>query len=169
MMQDRTQTSERVFRLTVIDGDTTVSFISPGHGAKMLTAACSKNPPNLAALLELARPFDTDLVNYWQNGLAYFDEYNGQGQYEAIQRTLAETPSGETPPFRVVDAMTRVVSFKPALSGLILFNLTAQRIVQVHNSYCSLQRRDRGRIRASGRPTRHLYRYELPSEWRLVP
>lgn len=30
-------------------------------------------------------------------------------------------------------------------------------------------RQDRGRIRAAGRPTRHLYRYILPNEWALVP
>ncbi len=48
-------------------------------------------------------------------------------------------------------------------------DLPAQRIVQVQNSYAALLRRDRGRIRTAGRPTRHLYRYVLPDEWRLVP
>lgn len=169
MMQDRPRRTERVFRLTVIDNDGAASFISPGHGAKVLTAACSKSPANLAELLLTARPFDTDLVDHWLDGLAYFDEHNSQGHPEAIHRTLTETPPAELPPFRVVDAVTRTASVKPVLSGLILFNLPAQRIVQVHNSYSAIQRRDRGRIRASGRPTRHLYRYELPTEWSIVP
>jgi len=87
----------------------------------------------------------------------------------AIHDLLATLHPRDLPPFRVVDDVTRAASLAPVSTGLILYNLTAQRIVQVQNSYCSLLRRDRGRIRASGRPTRHLYRYELPSEWSLVP
>lgn len=169
MMSDRPRASERIFRLTVIDTAGAVSLISPGHGAKILTAACSKNPANLDELFQIARPYDTELIAHWLDGLAYFDEHNGPDRYAAIHRVLAESRPAEVPPFRVVDAVTRAAGFSPVLSGLILYNLPAQRIVQVHNSYCSLQRRDRGRIRASGRPTRHLYRYELPREWRLVP
>ena len=157
------------FRLNVIDPVGTVSFISPAHGAKILTAACSKNPPTLAELFALARPYDTDLIDALLNGLAYFDEHNGPGNYQAIHATLADDRANTLSPFRVVDELTRRASMVPVDGGLVLYNLTAQRIVQVQNSYCNLLRRDRGRIRASGRPTRHLYRYELPGEWQLVP
>lgn len=157
------------FRLTVIDRDGAVSFIAPAHGAKMLAAACSKNPPTFADLLAVARPYDTELIDTVADGLALFDEHNAPGNYRAIHDLLAGHAAADLPPFRVVDDPTRRASLAPAHSGLILYNLPARRIVQVQNSYCSLLRRDRGRIRASGRPTRHLYRYELPGEWRLVP
>lgn len=157
------------FRLTVIDQAGAVSFVAPAHGAKMLAAACSKDPPTLADLFAVARPYDTDLVDTIIDGLALFDEHNGPGNYRAIHDLLAASAPVDLPPFRVVDEATRRASLAPVHSGLILYNLPARRIVQVQNSYCGLERRDRGRIRASGRPTRHLYRYELPSEWRLVP
>jgi hypothetical protein len=156
-------------RLTIIDGAGAVSFIGPAHGAKVLTAACSKGPATLADLLEIARPYDADMVDGVLDGLALFDEHNGPGNYAAIGEMLRTLDPRALPPFRVVDEATRNASLNPIATGLILFNLTAQRIVQVQNSYCGLLRRDRGRIRASGRPTRHLYRYELPSEWSIVP
>ncbi len=157
------------FRLNVIDPMGTVSFVSPAHGAKILTAACSKNPPTLAELFALARSYDTELIDTILDGLAYFDEHNGPENYQAIHETLTNGDAATLPPFRVVDDLTRRASMVPVDSGLVLYNLPAQRIVQVHNSYCNLLRRDRGRIRTSGRPTRHLYRYELPGEWQLVP
>jgi hypothetical protein len=155
------------FRLTVIDPLGAVSFVSPAHGAKILTAACSKNPPSFADLFALARPYDTELIDTILDGLAHFDEHNGPGNYRTILDML--DGGGVKVPFRVVDVGTRRASLAPVGSGLVIYNLTAQRIVQVQNSYCNLLRRDRGRIRASGRPTRHLYRYELPGEWQLVP
>ncbi len=153
----------------MIDTSGAVSFIGPAHGAKVLTAACSKGPTSLDQLLDNARPFDTEMIDGMLNGLALFDERNAPGNYAAIHDLLATLPPSAIPPFRVVDAQTREASLTPVTTGLILYNLTAQRIVQVQNSYNKLLRRDRGRIRASGRPTRYLYRYELPSEWSLVP
>ena len=157
------------FRLNVIDPMGTVSFIGPAHGAKILTAACSKNPPTLADLFALARPYDTAMIDAILDGLACFDERNGPGNYQAMHDTLATGDVATLPPFRVVDDLTRRASMVPVGSGLVLYNLSAQRIVQVQNSYRNLLRRDRGRIRAAGRPTRHFYRYELPGEWQLVP
>ena len=156
-------------RLTIIDDEETISFVGPGHGAKVLTAACSHRPTRLGAMLEGAKPFDPEMIDYLLDGLAHFDEHNGPGRYDAIHRALATSEPGAAPPFRVVDEVTRAASLTPVRTGLILYNLPAQRIVQVQNSYSAIQRKDRGRVRASGRPTRHLYRYELPNDWRIVP
>jgi hypothetical protein len=153
-------------RLTIIDDTGTVSFVGPAHGAKILTAACSARPANVTALLAAARPFDPQMVDQVLDGLAIFDEHNGPEQFQAIHAALTRGHSG---PFRVVDSITRAASLEPVETGVILFNLAAQRIVQVQNSYSALLRRDRGRIRAAGKPTRHLYRYELPHDWSIVP
>lgn len=156
-------------RLTVIDPAGSVSFIGPAHGAKVLAAACSRRPEYLGELLAAAEPFDSEMVRYLLDGLANFDEHNAGGRYEAFRARLAGTAPPDLPPFRVVDDVTRAASLTPVGAGLILYNLPAQRIVQVQNSYSSILRRDRGRIRAAGRPTRRLYRYELPADWRIVP
>lgn len=158
-----------VIRLTIVDAAGAVSLLGPAHGAKVFTAACSRDPLALPDLLEHARTYDADLASFVLDGLAVFDEHNGAGNYTAVHAALRGTPPAEMPPFRVVDELTRVASVTPAGHGLVLFNLPARRIVQVQNSYSVLQRRDRGRVRAEGRPTRRLYRYELPAQWRLIP
>lgn len=158
-----------VMRLTIIDAAGAVSLVSPPHGAKVFTAACSKDPATLPELLEYARSYDAELVSSLLDGLAVFDEHNATHNYAAVHAALESAPPEGAPPFRVVDEVTRAASVTPTGHGLVLFNLDAQRIVQVQNSYGALQRRDRGRVRAQGRPTRRLYRYELPSKWRLIP
>ena len=50
----------------------------------------------------------------------------------------------------------------------MIFNLKERRIIQVHNTYAEIKRRDRGRIHEGGQPQR-LYHYELPWEWQIVP
>lgn len=163
------KTNVSTIRLTLIDGNGAVSFVGPAHAAKMLTAACSRGPATLGDLLRIARPFDTEMIGELIEGLALFDQHNPEGNYAAIHALLASLSPTAIPPFRVVDDLTRATSLTPVSAGLILFNLTAQRIVQVQNSYSALLRQDRGRIRTDGRPTRHLYRYVLPNEWALVP
>lgn len=161
--------SVTTIRLNVIDAGGAISFIGPAHAAKVLTAACSRQPTDLGELLRIARPFDTEMVDELIEGIALFDRHNRDGDYTAIHALLCSLNPTATPPFRVVDDLTRSTSLTPVSAGLILFNLNAQRIVQVQNSYSALLRQDRGRIRAEGRPTRHLYRYVLPNEWALVP
>lgn len=156
-------------RLTLVDPAGSVSFVAPAHGAKVLTAACSRGPATIEELLQIARQFDAEMIDVVIEGLALFDRHNADGAYAAVHDMLASLQPRDMPPFRVVDEKTRAASLAPVSTGLVIFNLKAQRIVQVQNSYSSLLRRDRGRIRDSGHPTRHLYRYELPSEWSLVP
>lgn len=156
-------------RLNVIDAGGAISFVGPAHAAKVLTAACSHQPANLGDLLRIARPFDTEMIDELIEGLALFDRHNPAGDYAAIHGLLGSLNPTATPPFRVVDEFTRKASLTPVSAGLILFNVNAQRIVQVQNSYSAILRQDRGRIRAAGRPTRHLYQYILPNEWALVP
>lgn len=156
-------------RLNVIDEGGVVSFVGPAHAAKVLTAACSRKPTGLGDLLRIARPFDEEMIDEWIEGIALFDRHNQGGDYAAIHALLGSLNPTATPPFRVVDDVTRKASLTPVSAGLILFNLKAQRIVQVQNSYSAILRQDRGRIRTEGRPTRHLYRYVLPNEWALVP
>lgn len=158
-----------VMRFTVVDQDGTLSFVGPCHALKVLTAACSRQPSDHRALLELAGDYDRHLAGFVLDGLSVFDEHNSVDNPAAIRAALRERASHEAPPFRVVDDVTRRRSLEPVKAGLVVFNLNARRIVQVQNSYADLKRRDRGRIRRNGKPTRVLYHYDLPTEWRIVP
>lgn len=156
-------------RYTVTDGESTTSFIGPGHVLKMLVAACARGPKSLRDLLAHVERYDSDFVDSVLNGLAVFDEHNLRENTKEIESKIAGLKPDELPPFRVFNETTRAASTQPAQSGLIVFNLDARRIVQVQNSYSEILRVDRGRIRENGEPTRSLYHYRLPGEWALVP
>ncbi len=158
-------------RFTVVDDDGTMSFVAPGHVLKMLTAACSRQPTNHRALLGLAEEYDPRLASGVMKALSRFDAELGRDPADPSS-PRGETAEGDADgdsPFRVVDEQTRRRSLEPARAGLVVFNLTAKRIVQIQNSYGDLRRKDRGRLRRDGRPVRALYSYELPAEWRIVP
>src|SRR5689334_15517646 len=114
-------------RLTMVDQAGSVSFVGPAHGAKVLTAACSRGPATVEELLELARPFDAEMVDGVIDGLALFDRHNVGGDYAAVHDMLATLRPGDLPPFRVVDDVTRAASLAPVSTGLVIFNLKAQR------------------------------------------
>ncbi|HET7037655.1 MAG TPA: hypothetical protein VFI42_18360, partial [Thermomicrobiaceae bacterium] len=116
-----------------------------------------------------ARPYDAAFVTEVQSGLAVFDEHNTAENFTTFLQQAGELDPAELPPFRVLDDTSRALSLTPAGTGLILFNLPARRIIQVQNSYADVLRTDRGRVRENGRPTRFLYHYELPSDWRILP
>lgn len=115
--------------------------------------------------------YDPDMRDYVLGGIHAFDEHNLPGEYSAIHQRISETAqeSHTTPPFRVVDEVTRLTSLEPVRSGLVLFNLKNNRIVQVANTYENVRREDRGRIRKSGHPTGQFYSYQLPANWQIVP
>ena len=169
-IQDRSEDFvATIVRFTVTDGDTTTSFSGPGHAIKMLVAACTKGPRTVRELLEHMRRYDEHFATNVINGLAVFDEHNVREDTVSIEQTLQQHRPEEWPPFRVYNDATRRASTQPGRGGLIVINLSAKRIIQVQNSYAEIQRKDRGRIRAGGKPTRMLYHYDLPQEWALVP
>lgn len=156
-------------RLTVVDRHGTVSFLGPGHVIKMLTAVCSRNPTTVNELLDYAAPYDSDFVESVRTGLAIFDEHNTPENSSAFHSVATMLSPERLPPFRVIDELTRTLSLQPVGVGLVLYNLEARRIVQLVNRYGELLRQDRGRIRRGGEPTRLLYSYRLPDDWRILP
>jgi hypothetical protein len=162
-----------VMRFTIIDLTGTVSFVAPCTALKALVAACSNTPPDLQSLLSASTRYDTELKDFVLNSLSLFDEHNSHGSYEQIHSALdyagEQRNHHNMPAFRVVDETTRKASLEPVKAGLVLFNLKDRRIIQVHNTYADVKRRDRGRIHEGGVPTRRLYHYELPHEWEIVP
>lgn len=144
-------------RFNVVDDEGTVSLVGPSHIMKMLTAACAKTPRDHRTLLDFAEGYDPRWAGKALRSLARFD---------AGTESAADA---ESLAFRVVDDATRRHSLVPGKTGLVVYNLKAKRIIQIHNSYADLRRKDRGRLRRDGRPVRAYYWYELPPEWAIVP
>ena len=156
-------------RFTIVDSEGTISFCGPGHGLKMLAAVCSSGVTTHRELLTELDSLDAALATGVRNGLASFDEHCLSDDPVTVNVWVERIGSLAEATFRVLEDVTRRASLQPDRLGLVIFNLAGKRIVQVQNSYGALQRSDRGRIRSESRPTRTYYRYELPSEWTLVP
>lgn len=161
--------STNVFRFNVVDGSGSVSFVGPGHGLKVMAAACSHGPSRVQDLLSFASRYDADWASAVIGGLCVFDEHNVEGIADRFEAVIRSEDDASHRPFRVVNGLTRRRSMMPARLGLVVFNLKERRIIQIHNSYADLARRGRGRIRKQGRPTGSLFHYELPDGWRIVP
>lgn len=157
------------FRCNVIDQAGTVSFTAPPHGLKVIAAAISRGARSLSDVLRHARTFDAEWVKAVHADLMVFDEYNVDCVHDAFRREVEAGDTREHHAFRVIDQSTRRRSLMPSRLGLVVFNLKEQRIIQIHNSYDDLRRKDRGRIRVDGEPTGVLFHYELPPDWSLLP
>lgn len=165
----RTQFLENTMRYTVIDARGSVSFVAPVGSLKPLIAACSHRPSSVGELLRAVARYDDQVAQDVASGLAVFDEHITPDTPERLHQLL-DVPEQTPPVFRVLDERTREASMKAARGGLVLFNLKARRIIQVHNNILRVRRRDRGRVRSGGVPIdNQLYSYELPADWSLVP
>lgn len=161
--------SRNHFRVNVIDERGTISFLAPPHGLKVLAAAIMQGASDGSELLAHARLFDASWVADVRSQIMRFDEHNVDEVSDPFHAAIAGGDDLEHPAFRVMDAETRQRSLVPGRLGLVVFNLKERRIIQVQNSYADLERKGRGRIRVGGKPSRMLFRYELPREWALVP
>ncbi len=156
-----------VMRFTLVDERGALSFVAPAHLMKAFAAACAQGASDALALLTQAAAWDHQAVAKIRRDLHLFDEHHTAEEPAQLHAWLQKEPAVR--PFRVLDSLSRRISLEPAGAGLVVFNLVRRRIVQVQNSFTELRRRDRGRVRRNGKPTPELYRYELPSEWAILP
>ena len=158
-----------LLRLTVIDRNGGVSFVTHGEALPALLRSCATDPEDLAELLERSEHFYAGLRDRVLNGLAMFDERNTPGSYEAIHRALALAAPEESPVFRVVDDVTREASLRPVKAGAFVINLIDRRIITLQNGYRALGRSGRGEVWDGQRMTGEGFVYRLPNTWALVP
>ncbi len=158
-----------VMRFTVIDRTSRVSFVAPCPVLDALVAACAQEPRTLLQLLDAAAPFVPDLKDRVLSGLAVFDEHNSPGSLDRIHAAFRYCRPEEVPVFRILDEVTRDASLRPVRAGIVLFNLSEKRIVQLQNTYAEIKRKGRIRVVRSATAPPRVHRYELPPDWSLVP
>jgi len=156
-------------RFTIVDRGGTISFVDDGFLMLPLVAACASSPGSLRDMLERADQIDRRLRRRVLTGLAIFDEHNIEGDYASIHRDLGTTPDAAEPLFRVVDDRTRQRSLEPTRTGLIIFNLKDQRIIQVLNHFYAVERSGDVHLHNGERYSRRTVSYELPASWSIVP
>ena len=158
-----------LLRITLIDGEGTISFGAPGHTAKMMAAACAHNPTSIEQVLNTLTTLDPASADALKHGLARFDEFVVRDDATSIDEWLAQNDPLDGTPFRLIDPRLREATLTPLPLGVIMVNLPDKRIVQIENRYGQLLRKDRGRMRRDGEPIAQMYRYELSPEWSLLP
>jgi hypothetical protein len=158
-----------LMRFTIVDRETTVSFVAPDRTLHALVCACATEPDTVFGLLDEATVFAPELRDRVMSGLAVFDEHNSRENTRWVNAAFDYCKPEEMPVFRVLDDRTRQVSLSPAWAGVVVFNLKAKRIVQIHNTYADVKRKGRLRIMEGATPTNRIRRYELPPEWTVVP
>ena len=156
-------------RYTLVDSSGTISFSAPGHILKMLAASVRLEESTSRQLFDRLQDLDRQVCDTVRAGLSTFDEHCLRDRPETIVIWASDADRLNSLPIRVLDPVTRNASLNPDRLGLVILNLNERRIVQVQNSYGKLLRCDRGRIRKDGKPTSRFYRYDLPSEWSIVP
>src|SRR5215211_7358707 len=120
-----------LMRITIIDANGAVSFVTDADALAALTAACARNPTTADDLLRHVETNFGGLRERVANGLAIFDERNVGGNIDAFREALRFCQPHELPPFRVVDDVTREESLRPVKAGAVLFNLSQKRIIQI--------------------------------------
>jgi hypothetical protein len=158
-----------MMRFTIVDADSTISFIGPDRALQSLVAACASGAKTIDDLLERVALYSPDLRDRVMSGLAVFDEHTTRENPRWIHAAFDYCKPEEVPVFRVLDARTREISLGPVWAGVVVFNLKALRIVQIHNTYADIKRKGRLRIMEGARPTNRVQRYELGPEWTVVP
>lgn len=158
-----------IMRYTIIDKAGTVSFVASCDALLPLVAGCANDPQTLEQLLAHADEYVSGTMEKVLSGLAVFDEHNSSENHEAIHEALKHCKPHELPSFRVLDDRTRQASLTPVHAGVVVFNLTAKRIVQIQNSYAEIRRKGRAKATQPSSPDRRLIKYELPPYWSVVP
>lgn len=130
----------------------------------MVAAACGADHRSLESLLTYLEALDDVWATEIAFGLRQFDAH-----HTLTERGDVVCDRAWHEPFRVVDAETRAQSMRISSLGLFVVNLRERRIVQVDNRATDLTKTGKGRVRRNGKPTRMLFRYDLPPEWDLVP
>ncbi len=156
-------------RLTVVDPEGTVSFITHASAVVALTAACSHNPTTLRELLDASQRYDRALRDTVVNGLSVFDEHNTPSELSDIHTQLEQLEPNKAPVFRVLDPVTREASLRPVRTGVVLFNLTARRIVQIENRYEPLVPSGEVNYHNGRFLSIRLLPYKLSDDWTIVP
>lgn len=156
-------------RITLIDPMGSISFVADADALFAFTAACARNPATIDDMLTAADSNFGGLRDRVLNGLAIFDERNVDGNYTSIHQAFDFCQPHELPPFRVVDERTREESLHSVKTGVILFNLTQKRIVQIQNNYREITRRGRAPIFNGESHTGRMFTYKLPNDWAIVP
>jgi hypothetical protein len=151
-----------VLRITLRDGDQTISFVEGPQTARRLVAACASRPTTIGELLVAAEVFERGIAARLMGDLMAFDKGLQREGPAFANRALAGSAA-----FQVVDAATEEAALAPREDGLVLVDIPAQRIHHTPTIALSAE----GEVAARDREglSERRITYVLPNEWQLNP
>lgn len=155
-----------MIRVTIIDANQTVSFLTNQESTRRLVAGCSANPADLGELLIATDIYERGIAATVMAGLMEFDKamlQKGPGfVHEAISRAQAEGKPLEMT-FQVIDEDTEQEARQARRGELVIFDLT-KRTIQASQA---LEITSSGEVQVNSdeKGTSPTVTYILPQEW----
>src|SRR3990172_8649089 len=119
----------RLIRVTIIDSEQTVSFLTSKETLLRLIAACSANPTSLGELLITADIYQRGLAAAVMADLMEFDKAIRQSGTDIIHAAITQARAKEEaflPAFQVIDEITAEEAYHTQGGELVAIDLTRQ-------------------------------------------
>ena len=167
MLMDSEATA--VVRMTIRDGQETVSFLAGRDTALRLVAGCAVNPLTLEELLLATEIYQRGIAAWLMGGLIEFDKawrHGGKAYSETVfgpDADMANRPVA----FQVVDELTETAAHTPADGGLIMIDLPAHHLRVAGDLTIPVE--GQVLVHNGRRLTDQSITYILPQEWEIEP
>ena len=155
-----------MIRVTIIDTQQTISFLTDESTLLCLVAGCSVNPASLGELLIASDIYQPGIAAEIMSGLMEFDQTVHREGPVFIRAAIKQAKASERPfgmTFQVIDDTTRELAFEPQEGDLAVLDLP-ERVVRTSEG---LEISASGEVRVdpekkSSSPT---VTYILPQDW----
>ena len=125
-----------MIRVTIIDEQQTISFLTDEATLLHLVAGCSVNPANLGELLIASDIYQPGIAAQVMSGLMEFDQTVHQEGPVFIHAAIQQAKTSERPfamTFQVIDDTTRELAFEPREGELAILDLP-ERVIRTSQS-----------------------------------
>ncbi len=159
-----------MIRVTIIDREQTISFLTHPETSQRLIAACSANPASLGELLITADIYQRGIAAAIMADLMEFDKSLHQNGEAAIHAALSQARARQetfVPAFQVVDAITAQEAYDQGSGELVAIDLTTQAIR--HSAGIEISHSGDVKLGTADKSPLPSVTYILPEKWTIQP
>ena len=159
-----------MIRVTIVDREQTVSFLTNPETSQRLIAACSANPTSLEELLIATDIYQRGIAAAVMADLMEFDKSLHQNGGAVIHAAISQARAGREaflPAFQVVDAITAQAAYEAGGGELVAIDLTNQAIR--HSIGIEITHSGEVNVEAADKSPLPSVTYILPEKWTIQP
>ena len=157
-----------MIRVTIIDEQQTISFLTSHDSLLRLVAGCSSNPGDAGELLIATDLYQRGIASVVMAGLMEFDKMVQRQGPEAFQEALEQAKQQEQPlamTFQVFDEASQEEAIQPRACDLAIIDLTSCKIRT--SPSLDVQASGEVRIHTGEKLTDKHVTYILPQQWKI--